>query len=253
MRCPSGVLCVSSLIVVCCSCSIYAGCTAGSCAGSVSYLAQCRWIGDFFPKFAVFALVWVLSVSGWGIFALVWGLSVSGWGIFALAIVFLGCACELPFRSVYLSSAWAFACGGWPCSFSLRTSSLVVPACFCGSFLMRRSCVFLLSSCSERGRRLLSLFLGFASVPIPAALAVFRCVSCRRFPFGGYASFLAPDACPAPEVELCLWGAVSFSAALVFSLVPCSSSGACSFAQVTLRGFCRFLATSAYPTAVLVT
>ena len=68
---------------------------------------------------------------------------------------------------------------------------------------MQRSCVFLLSSCSERGRRLLSLLLGFASVPIPA---VFRGVSCRRFPFGGYASFLAPDACPAPAVELCLWG-----------------------------------------------
>ena len=112
----------------------------------------------------------------------------------------------LPFSSVCLSYSWALACGGWPCSFSLRPSSLVVPACFCGSFLLRRSCVFLLSSCSAWGRRLLSLLLVFASVPLPAAPAVFRCVSCRRLPLGGYAPFLAPDACPAPVVELCLWG-----------------------------------------------
>ena len=98
--------------------------------------------------------------------------------------------------------------------------------------------------------------MGFASVPLTAAPAVFRGVSCRRLPFGGYATCLAPDACPAPAVELCLWG-LRFSAALVFSLVPCSSSGACGFAQlplpqVTLRGFCLFLAASACPTAVLV-
>ena len=35
-------------------------------------------VAIFFPKSAVFALVW--------------GISVRGWGIFALAIVFLGCA-----------------------------------------------------------------------------------------------------------------------------------------------------------------
>ena len=90
----------------------------------------------------------------------------------------------LPFSSICLSYAWAIACGGWPYSFSLRTSSLVVPACFCGSFLMRWSCVFLFSSCSVQGRRLLSLLLGFASVPLPAAPAVFRGVSCRRLPLG---------------------------------------------------------------------
>ena len=112
----------------------------------------------------------------------------------------------LPFSSVCLSYAWAIACSGWPGGFSLRTSYLVVPACFCGSFLMRWSCVFLLSSSSARGRLLLSLLLGLAFVPLPAAPAVFRCVSCRRLPLGGYASFLAPDACPAPAVELCLWG-----------------------------------------------
>ena len=71
---------------------------------------------------------------------------------------------------------------------------------------MRRSCVFFLSSCSARGRILLSLLLEFASVPLPAALAVFRGVSCRRLPVRGYAPFLAPVACPAPAVELCLLG-----------------------------------------------
>ena len=80
---PYGVLCVSSLIVVYCSCSVCAGCAAGSCAGSFSYLAQCRQSGDFFPKSAVFALVW--------------GISVRGWGIFVLAIVFLGCASGVAF------------------------------------------------------------------------------------------------------------------------------------------------------------
>ena len=44
---------------------------------------------------------------------------------------------------------------------------------------------------------------GVAYVPLPA---VFRGVSCRRLPLGGYASFLAPVACPAPAVELCLLG-----------------------------------------------
>ena len=111
----------------------------------------------------------------------------------------------LPFSSVCLSYAWAIACGGWPWSFSLRTSSLVVPACFCVSFLVRQSCVFLLS-CSAQGRHLLSLSLGFDSVPLPATPAVFSGVSCSRLPLGCYATFLAPDACPAPAVELCLWG-----------------------------------------------
>ena len=32
----------------------------------------------------------------------------------------------LPFSSVCLSYAWAIACGGWPCSFSMRPSSLHV-------------------------------------------------------------------------------------------------------------------------------
>ena len=75
--------------------------------------------------------------------------------------------------------------------------------------MMRWSCIFLLSSCSARGRRLLSLLLGFASVPLPAAPAAFRGVSCRRLPFWGYATCLAPDACSAPAVELSIGFAVS--------------------------------------------
>ena len=43
-------------------------------------------------------------------------------------------------------------------------------------------------------------------MPLPAAPAVFRSVSCRRLPLGGYATFLAPVACPAPAVGLCLLG-----------------------------------------------
>ena len=46
---------------------------------------------------------------------------------------------------------------------------------------------------------------GVAFVALLAALAVFRGVSCRRLPFGGYASFLAPVARTAPAVELSCW------------------------------------------------
>ena len=111
---------------------------------------------------------------------------------------------------------------------------------------MRWSCVFLLS-CSARGRRLLSLLLGFVYMPLPAEPAVFRGVSCRRLPFGGYATFLAPYACPAPAVELCLWGLrclycgacfppcdVLFLRRLRFCAAP-STAG-------YLRGFCIFSA-----------
>ena len=61
-------------------------------------------------------------------------------------------------------------------------------------------------------------------MPLPAAPAVFRGVSCRRLPLGGYATFLAPVACPAPAVEL---GLLGLQCRLVFCLVPCSSSRAC--------------------------
>ena len=60
-------------------------------------------------------------------------------------------------------------------------------------------------------------------MPLPAAPAVFRVVPYRRFPFGGSASFLPPSACPVPEVGICLW-----------CFEPCSSYGACGFAQLNL-------------------
>ena len=43
-------------------------------------------------------------------------------------------------------------------------------------------------------------------MPLPAAPAVFRSMSCRRLPLGGYATFPAPVACPAPAVGLCMLG-----------------------------------------------
>ena len=85
---------------------------------------------------------------------------------------------------------------------------------------MRWSCVFLLSSCSVRGWRLLGLLLGFASVPLHAVLAPFRGVSRRELPFGGSATFLAPYACPTPAVELCLWGLRCLSCGACFQ--PCA-------------------------------
>ena len=43
-------------------------------------------------------------------------------------------------------------------------------------------------------------------MPLPAAPAVFRGVSCHRLPLEVPLPFLAPVACPAPAVELCLLG-----------------------------------------------
>ena len=115
----------------------------------------------------------------------------------------------------------------------------------------------LLSSCLARGRLLLCLLLGFASVPLPAAPSVFRGVSCRRLPFGGYATFLAPVACPAPAVELCLLGLQCLSG--VASFLPCVhySSGFCGWRCVPCRRLplgvsALFLTPSACPTAALV-
>ena len=97
----------------------------------------------------------------------------------------------------------------------------------CRSFLRRRSCVFFLSSCSARGRLLLSLLL-----------VLLLCLFLRRLWFSA--------ACPAADslrglrnlsgssCLSCSCGgamfvgfAVSFMRRLVFYLVPCSSSGAC--------------------------
>ena len=174
------------------SCGVCAGCTAEYCAGSCSCCAQWGHSSDLFPKSAVFALVL--------------GISVRGWGLFTLALGFPGCAggvafyLHLPVLRLGRRLRWL----------ALRFfAASLIPGCPCvvvWVLWMRWSCVFPLSSCFAQGRRLLRLLLGFASVPLPAAPAVFRGVSCCRFPFGGYATFLAPYACPAPAVELCLWG-----------------------------------------------
>ena len=152
------------------------------------------------------------------------------------SVVSLVCCLLAPSACPTLGTSPAVA---GPAVFSLRPSSLVVPAWLCGCFVMWWSCVFLLSSCSARGRRLLSLLLGFASVPLPVAHAVFRGVSCRRLPFGGYTNILAPYACPAPAVELGLWG------------LRCLLCGACfqPFAVLLLRRlrFCAAPSTAGYP------
>ena len=64
-------------------------------------------------------------------------------------------------------------------------------------WLLAMFCGVLLSSCSALGRRLLSLLLGFSSVPLPAAPVVLHGVPYRMLPFGGYTTFLGPSACPA--------------------------------------------------------
>ena len=98
---------------------------------------------------------------------------------------------------------------------------------------------------------------GVASVTLPATPAVFRGVSCRRLPFGGYVTFLAPVACPASAVELCCWvcgvlgvslgflpGVVLFLRDLRLALLLCR--------RLPLGGFLTFLTPSACPTAALV-
>ena len=71
---------------------------------------------------------------------------------------------------------------------------------------------------------------------LQAAPAVFRCVSCRRLPLGGSATFLAP-----------VGFAVSLVRHLVFFLVLCSSSGACGLRCLPYRdcpwGFSAFSVT----------
>ena len=81
-------------------------------------------------------------------------------------------------------------------------------------------------------------------MPLPAAPAVFRGVSCRRFPLGGYADFLAPVACPAPAVELCLLG---------LRCLSCGTWGFHPCAVLCLRRlrFCAAGPTAAYPSGFL--
>ena len=82
-------------------------------------------------------------------------------------------------------------------------------------------------------------------MPLPAAPAVFRGMSCRRLPLGGSATFLAPVACPAHAVEPCCWVGSLFGAPLGF--LPCAVLflQGLRFAQVALGGFLPFLSPGA--------
>ena len=108
---------------------------------------------------------------------------------------------------------------------------------------MRRSWVLLLSSCSARGRRLLHLFLGSFCASSCGACGFPRRVL-LQVPFGGYSTFLAQDACPAPAVELSLWGLRYLSCgaclALCRALLPAPEVCAASLPPITLKGFCPF-------------
>ena len=90
-------------------------------------------------------------------------------------------------------------------------------------------------------------------MPLPAAPAVFRGVSCRRLPLGGSATFLAPVACPAPAVELCCWvcgvlgaslgflpGVVLFLRGLRLALLPCRRLplGVAAFSDAVCLTYC---------------
>ena len=90
-------------------------------------------------------------------------------------------------------------------------------------------------------------------MPLPAAPAVFRCVSCRRLPLKGSATLLAPVACPAPAVELCCWvcgvlgaslgllpGVVLFLPGLRLVLLPCRRLplGVAAFSDAVCLTYC---------------
>ena len=148
--------------VLCFSCSVCTDCADGSGAGSCRCLAQCCRGGGFFPNSALLALVL--------------GFFWSCIGISRLRLNALAALVVLPFHSVCLSYALTVACGCWPCGFLLRTSLRV-----CRSFLGRRSCVFFLSSCSARGRLLLSLLL-----VLPLSLFLRRLRFFAACPTAGY-------------------------------------------------------------------
>ena len=147
---------VFGLVLLCSVCADYAD---YSSAGSCGCLAQCCRCGGFFPNYAVFALVLRISVLGYGILALV--------------LIFLGCASGVAFLapSAYPTlRPWPAGAGivGFSCGPPLWWSLSV-----CGGPSGAAVMCLLLSSCSAQGRLMLCLLLGFASVPLPAAPAVF--------------------------------------------------------------------------------
>ena len=143
-------------LVLCFSWSVCAAFADGSSAGSCCCLVQCCRGGGFFLNSAVFGLVLGLSVLFQEFFACI------PWLRFWCCL-FAPYASPTFRPSPAVAGLMGFRCGPphW------------FPACVCGSFLGRQSCVFFLSSCSARGWLLLSLLLEFASVPLPAAPAVF--------------------------------------------------------------------------------
>ena len=73
-------------------------------------------------------------------------------------------------------------------------------------------------------------------MPLPAAPAVFRGVSCHRLPLEGSATF-SDSCCLSCSCggALSVGFAVSWVRLLVFHLVPCSSSGACCWCSFPCR------------------
>ena len=108
---------------------------------------------------------------------------------------------------------------------------------------MRRSWVLLLSSCSARGDVCCtSSWVSFCASSCGACGFPRRVLP--QVPLGGYLTFLAQDACPAPAVELCLWGLRYLSCgaclALCRALFPPPVVYVASLPPVTLQGFCPF-------------
>ena len=96
---------------------------------------------------------------------------------------------------------------------------------------------------------MLSHWLEFASVPLPAAPAVILQRSCRRLPLWGYANFSGSSclSCSCGGV-LSVGFTVSLVRRLVFHLVPCSSLG-----PAVLSSFpCRRLPFGVYAFSVTV-
>ena len=218
---------------------VCSACAGGSCADSCCCLAQCCRGGSFFPNSADFALIL--------------GLSVLFQEFFAFALVFLGCTYGVAFllrmpllrlgHCLRLLALW----------FSLRTSSLVVPAFMWGSFLGRRSSVFFLSSCWARGWLLLSRWLEFACVPLPAAPAVFPQHVLPQVTLRGLRKlfWLQLPVLLLRCSSVC-WVCGVFGAALGFPPCAVLFFRGLRFCAGCPSGFLPFLSPYAWPTAALV-
>ena len=213
-------------------CSVYADCVDDSSAGSCACLAQGCRCGDFFPNFAVFALVL--------------GNFVLAYRILALPLLFLGYAYGVAFfSSVCLSSAYLYPAVAGLVDFS------------CGPHLWWFLCVcWVLSEAAELS--LLSLLLLGVGLAIVEPLLVWLLYLLMghlprrvllQVTLRGSTPFLALVVCPAPAVSL-VGLVVSLMRCLVLYLVPCSSSRACGLrslpcCRLPLGGFSNFLSLGA--------